>query len=106
MIKLFFRQSKLRNAVVISRRFNHQTLTRPALVTSIGLTGYLLLDGPLSIVNCAEKINLIKHHEIIRDDLPFYTEEELSRHDNRYNFVKSPGVDTFDVVGTAWEIER
>lgn len=83
--------------MVISRRFNHQALSNTAIVTSIGaLTGYLLLDNHLLLVNCAEKINSIKNHEIIRDDLPFFTDEELSRHDNKYKLVIRSGVDTFD----------
>lgn len=72
-------------------------LSSTALVTSIGaLTGYLLLDSHLSHVNCAEKINLVKNHEIVRDDLPFFTAAELSRHNNRYNFVKNLGVDNLN----------
>lgn len=47
-----------------------------------------------------------KPHMLIRNDLPFISEEELSRHDNKYHIHSGPGVDTFDVIGNSWEIER
>jgi hypothetical protein len=54
-------------------------------------------------VQCAEPK---KRHLKIRDDLPFFTKEEISRHNLKYQIMKNPGVDTFDIIGNAWEIER
>jgi hypothetical protein len=84
-----------------------QRSSNSLIITSIaGLSGYLLFTQNLPTAQCAVKVISIKKHEIIREDLPYFTADELSQHNNKYHIVKSPGVDTFDVVGNAWEIER
>lgn len=78
-----------------------------ALITSIaGITGYFFYENYLTKVQCAEPEKSLKRHQIIREDLPFFTEEELARHDNKYHIMKCPNVDTFDIIGNSWEIER
>lgn len=95
----------------ISRQFHIQRYAinnlNSAIITSIGgLTGYLFLDYHLTHVDCSEELKSSQKHEIIRYDLPYFTEEEISRHNNKYHILRSPGVDTFDVIGNVWEIER
>jgi hypothetical protein len=98
--------------------------------TAIGIGSYLLFKGQsgqnflsqsnaqlpfflehLIEASCekrADKKLISKRHEIIRDDLPCYTDEELALHDNKYRIINYPGVDTssFDVIGNACEVQR
>ncbi|XP_070502094.1 sulfite oxidase, mitochondrial-like isoform X1 [Chironomus tepperi] len=83
---------------------SHQTAV---LLASSAIGGYLLLQDFKDRVLCEEKVEIkLQQHEIIREDLPFYTDEELALHDNKYHIKKGPGVDTFDIIGNSWDIER
>lgn len=80
------------------------------LAVSIGASCSYILYTNFSQVKCERNIrvevDIVEKHKKIRDDLPFYTEEEISHHNNKYHFMKTPGVDTFDIIGNAWEIQR
>ncbi|KAL7029794.1 hypothetical protein ACKWTF_006368 [Chironomus riparius] len=104
-----------RNGYILTRQIhfvsakyakNHQATI---LLATSAISGYLLLQDFKDRVLCEEKVELkleLKQHQIIRDDLPFYTDEELAMHDNKYHIKKGPGVDTFDIIGNSWEIDR
>ncbi|KAG5684954.1 hypothetical protein PVAND_014161 [Polypedilum vanderplanki] len=88
------------------------------LSTSIvGITGYLLFKEYLCEASCETKSGSKRvpmRHEVVREDLPFFTPEEVALHVNKYyRKINFPGVDnfykdasTFDVIGNACETER
>jgi hypothetical protein len=72
-----------------------------AVSSVIGVSCLLLKEASCEIKQAAR-------HEVIRDDLPYFTDEDLALHDNKYRIENYPGVDTstFDVIGNACEVQR
>ncbi|XP_070502097.1 sulfite oxidase, mitochondrial-like isoform X2 [Chironomus tepperi] len=76
---------------------SHQTAV---LLASSAIGGYLLLQDFKDRVLCEEKVEIkLQQHEIIREDLPFYTDEELALHDNKEKGIwVSWGVGVYDIT--------
>ncbi|KAL7029792.1 hypothetical protein ACKWTF_006368 [Chironomus riparius] len=97
-----------RNGYILTRQIhfvsakyakNHQATI---LLATSAISGYLLLQDFKDRVLCEEKVELkleLKQHQIIRDDLPFYTDEELAMHDNKEKGIwVSWGVGVYDIT--------
>ncbi|CAG9802892.1 unnamed protein product [Chironomus riparius] len=110
MLRILSRNLIRRGNAVNSRNAKYAKNHQAAIfLATSAISGYLLLQDFKDRVLCEEKVEVkleLKQHQIIRDDLPFYTDEELAMHDNKYHIKKSPGVDTFDIIGNSWEIDR
>ncbi|KAG5684955.1 hypothetical protein PVAND_014161 [Polypedilum vanderplanki] len=73
------------------------------LSTSIvGITGYLLFKEYLCEASCETKSGSKRvpmRHEVVREDLPFFTPEEVALHVNKENSVWiSYGVGVYDIT--------